>query len=692
MAKKTISESNQTFTYGNAADVIIVEGSNNKVYTKGGKDRITLSEGDENLIDAGTGNDVVTLNNGNKHTLRGGLGSDQYVVNTAIDKSTRYTINQSDYEKKDVDTLRLSKVGKNDVTYGLKNGTMTVRHRSGGEIAVSGWGKNQFGEIQFSDGTVGSSQYKDNIYNVVALSTNKTYKGNAKNHEEFAVNFSTKTNIVINSASATADRLAFTNSGGWSNDHEDLYVKGNDLILGNWDAENSKSVSGKVTIKNFMKSSVKEIDFSNQTYHLITGDGTWTGSNTYSDRFMILDGVKSGSKADVGDWNVTLDNVRGNDWIDMRALPVNSRYYGIRGDVEKQDFVLNYYYTTDKFTDEILGTIRLKNFFKKDGSMNTANGYPKIRINREFYTGELSDAAFDGLVWERVRGIDGEPEKNYRKAFLNVGTAKSEKVDLGKLTKPDARMVWMYYAGGGKDTVTSHTGDIVYGGAGNDTLKAQGRMSDIHGGAGNDTITVRAADKKDLDKVNVYGEKDNDTIKAYGSYLYLSGGSGADKIHLYNGNNSFISGGSDDDIIYIHSGRDHRANGGRGDDKLYAEAGDNHVLIGKDGNDTLTVNGGNGIFLRGGLGSDQYVVNTAFTADTTLFIEQRDFATGDVDSLQLSTVNKDDVAFEFKDHRLSISDVSGGRIIVNAWEDNALDRITFADGGIMTKNDIKRII
>lgn len=690
MAKETISKSGVKRVYSNAADIITVEGSKDKIYTKGGKDRITLSKGNSNLVDAGTGNDIITVNAGNKHTLQGGTGSDKYIFNTEILKSSRYTIDQGDYKKKDADTLQLAEVSKRDVTYGLKNGTMTIKHRSGGAITVSGWDENKFSMIQFSDGTLKSSQYKNNIYNVVALTKNKTYTGAAKSHEEFAVKFSTKTNIVIDSSSATADRIAFTNSGGWSNDHENVQVKGNDLIVGNWDPKKLKILKGQIVVKNFMKSSVKEIDFSNQTYHLITKTGTWTGSNTYSDRFMILDGVKTGSKSGVGDWNVTLNNVRKNDWIDLRALPVNSRYYGIRGDVDKKDFVLNYYYTTDRRTEEILGTIRLKNFFKKDGTMNTANGYPQIRINREFYKGEMSDAAFDGLVWERVKGTDGDPVKDYRKAFLNAGTAKGETVDLGDLTKPNAKMVWMYYAGGGKDTVTSHVGDIVYGGAGDDTLNAQGRMSDIHGGAGNDVIVVRAADNTNLDKVNAYGEKGNDTIEAYGSYQYLSGGSGTDEIHLYSGNNSFVSGGSGDDTIYIHSGHDHRASGGMGNDTLYAEAGKNHVLAGQDGNDTITINGGNNSVMRGGRGSDKYVINEDFTSATKLFIEQRDFAAGDADTLKLTTVKKDDVTFEFnKDKAWLIGHVEdGGKFTVRAWDINPLNRITFADGGVMTKKEI----
>lgn len=664
MAKETIKTSNKTFEYTNAADIITVTGSGNKIYTVGGTDRITLSKGKKNTIDAGVGNDIITIgkkagntntikagagsdkitvsggmqtiygdagndtitvSGGNKHTLRGGLGSDRYIINSAIAKSSLFTINQSDYKKKDADTLKLSKVSKNDVTYGLLNGKMTIKHRSGGKIAVSGWSKNKLSKIVFKDGTLAASQYKNNIYNVKALSNAKgktlTYMGGLKAHEEFAINFSTNTNIVINSASATADRISFSNKGGWASEHDNIYINGNDLILGNWDAKNSKELAGQITIKNFMTSSVNTIEFSDQTYHLITKSGTYTGSATYSDRFMILDGVKDGTNPDEGDWNVTLSGIRQNDLIDLRMLPVNSRFYGIRGDADGKDMVLTHYYNNyysdgNYYQDVVLGTVRLKNFFKADGTMNTANGYPLIRINREFYAGDSESGRikYDGLSWNRIRGVDGEPEKNYRRAYLNAGTANAETVDLGNLKKPNSKYVWMYYAGGGNDNITAHVGDIVYGGAGDDTLKATGRMSDIHGGAGNDTITVSGANGENLDRVNAYGEKGNDTIIAYGSYLYIGGGSGADEIHLYNGNNSCVTGGGDNDVIYIRGGKKHSVYGSNGDDAIVVLSGQGHSLYGGRGVDAIEIHEGvANCTAYGGAGEDTIAIHSGVT-------------------------------------------------------------------------------
>jgi len=154
MAKVTISESNQKRTYKNVADTITIKGSKNQVYTKGG-------------------NDTIIVKSGNKHTLRGGYGSDKYIIQSAITKSTRLTINQSDYKKKDADTLKLAKVGKNDVTYELLKGNLTIKDKNGGAITVSGWSKNKLSKIIFKNGTVSAATISKNAYTPLTLSNSK---------------------------------------------------------------------------------------------------------------------------------------------------------------------------------------------------------------------------------------------------------------------------------------------------------------------------------------------------------------------------------------------------------------------------------------------------------------------------------------------------------------------------------------
>ena len=134
--------------------------------------------------------------------------------------------------------------------------------------------------------------------------------------------------------------------------------------------------------------------------------------------------------------------------------------------------VLSYQYCpTSDSNLETLGTIRLKNYFNEDGSVNTDNGSFRIRTNREFYSGRFSSDAFDRLVWNRISGKS--EDKNDRWLYLNTGTAASDEVDLDDLVKPVAGYGWLYYAGDGDDTVTARKGDIVYGDAGDDTLYAK---------------------------------------------------------------------------------------------------------------------------------------------------------------------------------------------------------------------------
>ena len=772
MAKATISKNNQKKTYTNAADIITVTGSGNKIYTKGGKDKITLSKGKNNMFDAGTGNDTIIVgknagnsntinagagadtitvsagtqtvnggdgndtiivNGGNNHMLRGGKGSDKYIINSAIAKSTRFTINQIDYKKKDADTLQLAKVSKGDVTYGLLNGTMTIKHKNGGAIAVTGWNKNKLSKIIFKDGTVKASsvtknsgpktitwnkgakvslnanqvasvlqinghklgdfvanlnskgqlvlrekgtdtgtltisnwnnntigqiilkygnynktltaaEFKERIYTPVTLKDEQTYSGGLNVHQEFLVNFSTNTAITINSTSNTMDRIRFTNAGGWSNSHENIYRNGTDLIIGNWDSENKTKLDGQITIKNFMNSSVKQVEYSDQTYYLITKSGTYSGSDAYSDRFMILDWSKTTSNPDVGDWNITLDGVRNSDWIDLRMLPANSQFYSMPGVFDGRDMVLNYWYSVDPGSDSTkLGTLRLKNFFNADGTVNTTYGYPQIRINREYYAGDgintdvYQSRWFGDFAWNRITGtygVTGEAytdetanEKYYRRAYLNAGTAGANEVDLGTLDKPD-NGVWLYYAGDGNDTVTARAGDIVYGGNGNDTIRAAGRMSEIRGDAGNDALSIFDVTngRVNLDHVNAYGGQDNDTITACGSYLYLAGGSGDDTITIDNGSGeeahtSCITGGSGDDTINIRGGYDHRVYGSKGNDYLYAWSGHDHQLRGGVGNDTISLTGSSVTDSKayGGDGNDELRVESGGVQSCSLY-------------------------------------------------------------------------
>lgn len=118
---------------------------------------------------------------------------------------------------------------------------------------------------------------------------------------------------------------------------------------------------------------------------------------------------------------------------------------------------------------------------------------------------------------------------------------------------------------------------LIFGGAGNDTL---------HGGTGNDILSGGTGDD------HLYGGDGND---------YLFGGAGND--HLY--------GGAGDDHLYGGAGNDFLDGGTSNYDVLTGEGG--NILSGGDGNDIMVYH--NGDSLDGGAGLDFMLVDSSTTTE-----------------------------------------------------------------------------
>ncbi|NIA72030.1 hypothetical protein HBA54_25850 [Pelagibius litoralis] len=134
--------------------------------------------------------------------------------------------------------------------------------------------------------------------------------------------------------------------------------------------------------------------------------------------------------------------------------------------------------------------------------------------------------------------------------------------------------------------------DVIYGGAGNDTIFGDTNATDIDGG--NDTIFGGDGDDEifgnsgddDLD-----GDDGNDTIFGDAGNDTLLGGVGGDSLFGGDGNDE-LNGGAGEDFL----------DGGIGNDSLFGGSGADD-LLGGAGNDTLS--GGNGVDnLSDGIGSD----------------------------------------------------------------------------------------
>lgn len=148
--------------------------------------------------------------------------------------------------------------------------------------------------------------------------------------------------------------------------------------------------------------------------------------------------------------------------------------------------------------------------------------------------------------------------------------------------------------GDGNDSITGGDGsDALYGGKGLDTINGGGDADLIFGGGGAGGGVDKVGDLIDggAGDDSVFGNLGNDSI---------SGGSGNDRIEGDLGNDSIVAGPeadagvSDEDFAFGGLGND-TISGGFGLDALYGEAG-NDVLTGGAGNDTLS----------GGLGRDTF--------------------------------------------------------------------------------------
>jgi Ca2+-binding RTX toxin-like protein len=165
-------------------------------------------------------------------------------------------------------------------------------------------------------------------------------------------------------------------------------------------------------------------------------------------------------------------------------------------------------------------------------------------------------------------------------------------------------------------------GDVLYGDAGNDRLNAYEKAGDAHvyGGSGNDVIRAEAM------RVDADGGLGNDDIVAEApfdeenSFSVASGGAGNDRIQVSASVSCGAYGGDGDDVIgcsgYSESYVDVR--GGAGNDTIGVSGGIVDVF-GEDGNDTISVEiilnpqdgtpGGPAIW--GGAGNDRIVATAA---------------------------------------------------------------------------------
>ena len=186
--------------------------------------------------------------------------------------------------------------------------------------------------------------------------------------------------------------------------------------------------------------------------------------------------------------------------------------------------------------------------------------------------------------------------------------------------------------GGGARLAASDVAEDIYGGRGNDRIKAEGGDDQVWGNKGNDRVYGGEGD--DL----VDGGKGNDRVYGDGGDDEVYGADGNDRAYGGAGDDVVV-GAKGNDWVYGGDGGD-EVDGGDGNDHLYGDAGNDVVLAGKgndhinggEGDDDLTGNEGHDRFVFKGIYGDD-IIRDFDVENDTLRINGTTYSKGNFDQL-----------------------------------------------------------
>ncbi|MBS8228124.1 Hint domain-containing protein [Vannielia litorea] len=311
----------------------------------------------------------------------------------------------------------------------------------------------------------------------------------------------------------------------------------------------------------------------------------------------------------------------------------------------------------------------------------------------ELYGGDGSDEVHggdgddfidtSGNVGEYIPGISGSPDQGYPGIFPADADPNDDK-DI-------------VYGGAGNDTIiTGDDDDYIEGGAGNDNIEAGFDDDTVLGGDGDDIIVGGEGndylDGGDGDDI-IYGGLNPvfpDALNIPDDEGDLRPDNGDDVIHGGAGDDT-IYGQDDDDLIYGDEGDDY-IDAGVDDDEVYGGVG-NDTIIGGEGEDTLsggddrdTFLGGNaGDHVDGGAGGDDF--------DTL------DLTGSDVDYIEYTSPDKEDGIVHFNDGgTMTFEEIENvipcftpGTLIATPRGEVAVEELKVGDKVITRDNGIQQI-
>lgn len=355
------------------------------------------------------------------------------------------------------------------------------------------------------------------------------------------------------------------------------------------------------------------------------------------------DALPLGTVAAANRWldNVTLSRIDSGEW-DVNGPILLSAFEALRALTETDNVVLPTF-LGDQDGDFLISLDEAPMFRDEnvDGQITLEEMYPFYAI-----TGEGSDTVQGSNWFDVIRGGDGND-------LLRTGGNPGWDAQSW-IQDDDGYYMWWeddYFP------ADFNWNDFAEGGAGNDTIEANGAGNawidggdgddrivlgpagdfEVHGGAGNDRMQGG-----NLGFEWYEGDDGNDTIIGGNDTNTGSGGAGNDSI-VGGANIDDFSGGLGNDRMFGAGGADYLG-GDEGNDFLVGGSGQDRLIGGADA-DTLEGGGGRDD-LSGGTGADSFVFRAGFGRDV---LRDFDASTGDVLRISLALTAGADTAAEVLD-------------------------------------------
>jgi len=613
--------------FGDAGDDSIWgDGGSDKIYGGDGKD--SLSGDSSTLEEQFHGNDKL-YGGADGDSLRGNGGDDELYGGTDNDylwggagKDKLYGGEGNDYMQGD-DSNTSSQNHGDDTLYG-ENGDDNIHGDGGSDILYGGDGDDSLVGDVIADRTLDGN---DELYGGKGNDGLSGYDGN--------------------------DTL----DGGAGNDI--LFGgKGDDTLISNeGDDQLSGGEGDDIYHIQVRDSEVKVLDSSGENHYYLEGDFNLSKINIY----WYNNAVSLITPTPSQDPNAVLPQFKLTFFDDSETQPTTDG--GI---------------ITDEYGNNITGGYdQYLHFNQSAYSATTTLNIPDqidYVIHLDTYLKERAGLSYN--IWNGTwHGIQG-PYLIFTNSYIENDNLIYQNSDLGDLvdieqirnnvTTYGQLQANEYHLLSGDDQATgSNVGDIIYGGKGDDTIKALGGADQLFGDEGDDQL--EGGDGDDL----IDGGSGDDRLTGGTGNDQLIGDLGNDDLFGDDGDDH-LEGRDGDDLIYGGTGND-QLTGGTGNDQLYGGEGLD-ILIGDNGNNLLD----------GGDGEDIYVFD--------MFSQKNIIHDSDDSILKFNGITSNDITLEVTGNDLNIHyNESSVVTISNFILQNNVKEVQFKDV-VWTKDELNEKI